>query len=728
MAVKHSSLTLFRRIPTWVSQNSHFSSLSCAVNFQPTQESDQSQLNSADFETKIKFLKNNLNPDRLLTVLDCTPDLNSSIKLFKWASLQKRFNHTADTYHSMILKLGMAGNVEEVEGFCHEMVREKCCSFDKSLLALIDSFLSNRRFSEALRVLHVMNSTTFKPSIIVFNSLMCALVEGKRDFKDVLFVYKELVKAGIPPNIETLNYLLEALFESDRVDAAMDQYNRLDKKGCKLNIRTFQIVIRGLACKDRLEESISVLEEMFQCGCEPDSCFYACLIPLFCSVCNLEIGLRLFKMMRDFEIAPDATTYGAVISCLCEYLHLDDAIKIFEVMVDSSLLPDHQVFRDIIIGLCKLNRLKEARIFLEERNISDTTLHNEVLQSYCDNGNFFEAKRVIDGLFGVGITDARSWNIMIRYLCEDERVIRAMTYLCTMVKSSFDPNSATYSALILGYCKIGKVVHALDLFCFMRSKSWVLDSVSYAEFIECLCHGGITLEAAKVFSYMSSKSCGLHPDSFCLLIENICASRGVNEAIKLVSMANYTSTVSLRAIYKIILRGLRKSGEESYSLMILSKMVVIGCTLDVETYCNVLRCMSSLNLTDDCISIFNLMLRGELIPDSETLACLLSCLAKHSQLHLVFPVMDNLVSKSEILDSTMYNILIHGLWREGYKIEAKQLLDLMLEKGWVPDSTTHALLMGSAQRKQTVVENSAKEDFGIQDNVSIILEDGLSYM
>lgn len=196
-------------------------------------------------------------------------------------------------------------------------------------------------------------------------------------------------------------------------------------------------------------------------------------------------------------------------------------------------------------------------------------------------------------------------------------------------------------------------------------------------------------------------------------------------AIRLLSLTYYTRTTSLCATYNSILRGLRKSGEENYSLMILSKMIVMGCAFDVETYCNFLRCMSPLNRTDDCISLFNLMLKENSMPDSETLACLLSCSAKHSQLHLIFPSIDNLVCKFEILDSTMFNILIDGLWREGFESEAKQLLDLMLEKGWVPDTTTHALLMGSIQRIQTTSNNSAKEDFGIQDNVSIILEEGL---
>lgn len=708
MAVKLSSLTLRKRIPNWVFVNAYFSSQSCAIKLKSTQEFDLSQLNSPDYEAKIEFLKNKLHPDSLVSALNSTPDLNSSITLFKWASLQKRFNHTAQTYQMMILKLGMAGNVEEMEGFCIEMVREKCRGMDKSLLALISSFVSNHRLSEALRVLYVMNSTSFKPPIGVFNALMGVLVVGKRDFKDVLFVYKEMVKAGIIPNIETLNYLLEALLESGKVDAAMDQYGRLNKKGCKPNARTFQIMISGLVARNRVEESILVVEEMFQCGIEPDFCFYTCIIPIFCSLQKLEMGLRLFKMMKGANAAPASITYKAMIRCLCEHLHMDDAIKLLKEMIDSSLLPDHQVFMDVINGLCKSNRLTKARNILEENNIVDTSLHNALLESYCGKGNFTMGKDVFDEMSERNITDARSWNILIRYFCEDSRVNRALEYLCRMVISSFEPDSATYSALLLGYCKIGEVMCALDMFYHIRSKCFVLDSVSYAEFVDCLCRRGKIQEAANVLHYMSGKGCALQSTSFGLLTEKICASGDVNRAIKLLSMAGMTS---LSTTYNIILKGLCDSGREKHLWMLLSRMIVVGCAFDVETYCILLRCMSSLNRKDECVTLFNLMLSEDLRPDSETLACLLSCLANDLQVHLILPSISKL---AEILDSNTCNILIDSLWKEGYESEASHLL----EKGWVRD----ALLVG---RKETVCGNFVVENSGIQDNVSCILEEGL---
>ncbi|KAL6552324.1 hypothetical protein OROHE_007688 [Orobanche hederae] len=729
MPVKLSYLTLFRRIPNWVSRNAHLSSLSCEIKLQASQESDQIHSNPTDFEAKNQLLKNKLHPDSLASVLDTTSDLNSSTNLSKYAPLQKRFEHTAESYQMMILKLGMAGNLEEMEGFCNEMVMAKFRGFDKSLLALIHSFVSHHRLSEALRVLYVMNSSSVKPSIGISNALMGALVEGKRDFKDVLFVYKEMVKSGVGPNVDTLNYLLEALLESGRVDLAIDQYKRMEKKGCVPNIRTFQILVSGLAARNRLEESTFVLEEMFRFQCEPDSGFYSCIIPIFCSLNNPEIGLRLFKMMKASNIAPDSVTYVAMIKCLCEHYHLDDAILLFKEMINSGLLPDHRLCLDVVNALCKLNRLVEAEKFLEEQNIMDSCPHNALLEFYCDSRNFTTAKVMFDKMFERNITDSRSWNILIRFLCEEGAIHKALEYLSRMFISCSPPDSVTYSALILGNCKMGNIFRALDLFSHVRSNSWVLDSVTYSECVECLCKRENIQEAVQVFRYMSGQGCSLESTTFSVLIDGICATGEVNRAVNLLSLAYYyTGTASLGAsAYASILRGLSKPGQENNVLVMFARMMIaLGSAFDMETYCILVRCMSCLNRTGDCVYLLNLMISEGLVPDSQTLACLLSCLAKYSKLHLVLPFMVKLgTSKSETLDSSMYNLLIGGLWREGYRDEARRFLDLMLDKGWVPDASTHALLVMGSIGIDEAAGRKAKESSGGRDYVSCILEEGL---
>ncbi|PIA34329.1 hypothetical protein AQUCO_03800137v1 [Aquilegia coerulea] len=196
------------------------------------EETDQNSLNSSDFEVKIRFLKNKLNTENLIQVLDSTKDLNSSIKIFKWASNKKRFYHTADTYFWVILKLGMVGNVKDMEFFCNEMIKGKCPHVEEAFASLIDSFAKNHRLDEALKVLEIMNLGKIKPSIRLCNVLLRTLIEEKRDLQSILFAYKEIVKAGIIPNVETLNYLIEILCENDKMESALDQYRRMNKKGC----------------------------------------------------------------------------------------------------------------------------------------------------------------------------------------------------------------------------------------------------------------------------------------------------------------------------------------------------------------------------------------------------------------------------------------------------------------------------------------------------------------
>lgn len=118
-----------------------------------------------------------------------------------------------------------------------------------------------------------------------------------------------------------------------------------------------------------------------------------------------------------------------------------------------------------------------------------------------------------------------------------------------------------------------------------------------------------------------------------------------------------------------------------------------------------------------------MMVNNGLIPDADRLFDQLSFIANHSQLTMISSAIDR-ISDGEILNPAMYSILITGLLKEGKEREAHRLLDSMLEKGWVPDATTHNLLIGSDVREgrgqAMLFDNSTAED-----SVSNILAEGL---
>ncbi|GAV68475.1 PPR domain-containing protein/PPR_2 domain-containing protein/PPR_3 domain-containing protein [Cephalotus follicularis] len=723
MAVKLSSFTISKRIPKWVNQNAFISSLSCANSIQKDPETDQSSPKATDFEAKIQFLSHKLYPDTLIQVLDRTHDLNSAVRIFKWAALQKRFNHTVDSYYWMILKLGLAGRVKEMEELCQNMMKDRCPGVEQAIVLLIDSFVNQSRLDEAVRVLVHMNSGGYKASVDVFNVVLGAVVKEKRGFEDVLFVYKEMVRAGVAPNLDTLNYLLEALFESNRAESALDQFRRLSNKGCIPNSRTFEIVVRGLIEKNYVDDSVKILHEMFELGCQPDLSFFNCIIPLFCRENKLDEIARLFSMMRASNFVLDLVVYGELISCLCKNLWLDDASNILQEMMKYDLTPTANVFVDIVNGLCKVRKFDEAMKLLEDKCSHLTSPYNVLLECYCNSGKIFTAKILLEKMSERKTADCHSWNVLLRWICENVGIKKANELLGRMIISSISPDCSTYSALVIGNCRLSKYEDALKLFHRVHATFSALDSLSYSKLVEGLCQVGRIKEAADIFCYMSSNGCSLQSSLFNSLIKSLCGTGKVDDPIKLLWWAFNTGTSCTNATYSILMNGLFNSKRYRDLLVVLSQMLIRGYTLDVEAYCILIRSMIAENRTEDCALFFKLMVCECLLPNLETVYDLLSYLASHSQLHTVSIAIDKLISNGEILNSRMYNLLIYGLWKEGFNSEACRLLDLMLEKGWVPDSMTHQLLIGSFPTEEA--ERGTFSYSTLQDNVTDILAEGL---
>ncbi|KAJ4982144.1 hypothetical protein NE237_032981 [Protea cynaroides] len=670
MSAKLLQFITSKQIFRWVSVKTYISSNLCATDFQNSTENDQNQSDNTEVQSKVVLLKNELCPDKLIRVLDSTANLNAAVKIFKWASLQKRFRHTAGTYSWIIMKLGMAGNIREMDFFCNEMIKEKCSYSEEALVPVIDSFVRHHKLAEALKVVEVMKLGNYTPSVITYNVMLGSLVKEGSDFLSVLFLYKEMVKDGIVPNVDTLNYLLEALFRANRIASAIDQFRRMSMKGCSPNSRTFEIMITSLCARNQVDESILLLNEMLEQRSIGDKKFYDVTIPLFCRVNRPDQGIRLLRMMRSSGFLPESFVYGLLIRCLCENLELDEAIKLFEDMIESDLTPEADVYVDIMKGFCKVGQFSETRHFLDENSISEIDPQNALLVGYCNAGNFFEAYSYLQTMVERNIADSFSWSILIRMLCENGGVGKAFEVLSRMIISSYVPECAIYSALVVGQCKVKKYEEALKLFYGVCAKYWLLDHASYAELVEGLCQMKKIQEATEVLQYMSSSGCPLRASSLNVLIETFCLTGKVDEAIRVRSLA-YSSGIACSPLaYATIMHWLCNTNRAKYISVVFSQMLVEGCTLDVETYHVLINGMCMWNRTNDCALLFGQMVAYGLAPNSKALNKLLLFMAYHSQLHTITHALEKLASKDDVLSPEIYNMLINGLLNEGQKHDA----------------------------------------------------------
>ncbi|XP_076955988.1 uncharacterized protein LOC143631005 [Bidens hawaiensis] len=658
---------------------SHASSLS-HPNY--TQSDD---LNSSQYHSKVQSLSQNLHPETLISILSSTHDLDSSLRLFKWVSLQTQFRHTPDTYYHIIFKLGLASRIDEMEGFCTELVKSGCGFQDseQTLVTLVDNFIVHRKFDEALRVFSVMCFNGYKPSVSVINRLLNALVEEKKGIKCVLFVYKEMVKLRICPNTETLNLLIQALFDADRVDSVVDQCSRMRKKGCYANSRTYKIVVSGLIGKNVTDKAIVVLNEVIESDCDFDLRFFSCVLPLLFEMNECEIGLRLFEKMRRLNIVPDLLVYEVLIQYYARNLCLDNVAGLLNETIRRDLKVSSRVFFDLVNGFCKLNKLHEAKRFLEEHQVTDADSYNVVLEGYCQGGGYADVTQLFRQMIDKSITNSLSWNIIISYLSENQRFDIVYKALTRMIVSGYVPDSIAYSALIIAKCKSNEVNDAVNLFHHVREEQLVIDS-----------------------------------SSFSMLIKGLCLNGKINEVVNLLQYGSHYGLSCSSEDYNIIMKSMSTLSTSNSHLTIVGRMIVEGCPLSSETYNQIIKSMSDHQRSTECVLYLNRMVNEGLLPDTEILLISLSFLAQKLKLHAVLPAIHKLLSVNDhrVLNHAICNVLINGLWKEGYKREARLVLDVILENGWVPDALTHRLLVSSGF--------SEGDEDDTQDEITNILSEG----
>uniref|UniRef100_A0A0E0KK54 Pentacotripeptide-repeat region of PRORP domain-containing protein n=1 Tax=Oryza punctata TaxID=4537 RepID=A0A0E0KK54_ORYPU len=678
---------------------------------------------SSEFGSAIRSLRSNPQPERLAHILDSASDFSLALRIFRWAAYQRMPIHTVDTYACMIVKLGDAGNHHDIGEFLKEMVRLDVPGLEKVMNDLVQFLSGKNRFDEALLVIQHASSGNFKLSVSSCNGVLCGLVKEGRGLRPFMRAYMEVVKAGVLPDVETLNWLIEVLCEAGHLELALVQFDKMSKKRCIPNSHTFKILITALCSHGRADESADVFDKMLQLRCIPDSSFCVQVLPLFCKFNKLKEARKLHQMMKEYNLQSDQHLCSTLIRCLCENQLLDDAVTTFNEMIASGHAPMRSTFVNIVDCYCTLGQFHKAVNFLEENDVAEIEAYNVLVRSLCKIGRLQDSVNYLTELHSRGLANCQSWNIVIAQFCNNGNIRRASELICRMIVSSFTADESTYSSVVSCYCKLGLYKNALDMFSRLDVSNLSLNSESFSQLVESLCHMKKIQEAAEVFKYHCKRGCSLTSESLEMLIQESCMVGMIREAIKMRSLAVCTGTSCSFTTYNTIFRALLHSKKKDV-LLLFAHMLMEGCLLNEYTYNCILRCFLTRETIFEAAILFNRMVKDGFVPDQETFELLVPDMALSSLLNMISESLLTVVNIDGMMNPRISNIIIYGLIKEGFKSEACKFLDQMIEKGSVPDSRTHSILLSSSgleESREIDEVNHAVDD----DNVSNILLEGL---
>ncbi|KAG4997391.1 hypothetical protein JHK85_028830 [Glycine max] len=299
-----------------------------------------------------------------------------------------------------------------------------------------------------------------------------------------------------------------------------------------------------------------------------------------------------------------------------------------------------------------------------------------------------------------------------------------------MENKGYNPNSKTFEILVKGLIESGRVneaatvitaVHkenkveeAVKLFKMMKDSDFVPDSFICKVLVWCFCNNLRLDSAVGLINEMIESGMPPKHDVLVDMMNCSCELGKINEAIMFLEDTQVHETAPFNTLLEgccNAVSGLSDIKHSQDAIEVFHYMSMKRCSLHSLSFYKLIKCVCDSGQVNE-----------GLIPDPDRLFDQLSFITNHSQLSMISSAIDR-ISDGDILNPAMFGFLITVLLKEGKEHEARQLLDSMLEKGWLPDATTHYLLIGSDVRERSktmLFDNSAS-----LDSVSNIPAEGL---
>lgn len=229
--------------------------------------------------------------------------------------------------------------------------------------------------------------------------------------------------------------------------------------GIEPNVNTYNVLLNGICrrSEDRLETTIreaeNLLDEMRQRGIDPDVTSYSIVLHVYSRAHKPVLCLDKLKLMKDKGIFPTVASYTCVVKCLCSCGHIDDAEMLLDEMVHGGVSPSAATYNCFFI---EYRGRKDGDSALKlYRRMKDDSLCLPSMQTYNILVGMFVklnrmeiVKEVWDDMKDSGGgPDLDSYTLLIHGLCEKQMWREACQYFEEMIEKGIVPNKVTFETL-----------------------------------------------------------------------------------------------------------------------------------------------------------------------------------------------------------------------------------------------------------------------------------------
>lgn len=414
--------------------------------------------------------------------------------------------------HSMILKMGYAGNVY-------------------SGSALLDMYAKCERVEDAYMVFKRIPER----NAVSWNALIAAYVQAG-DLGTVFWLFDCMEQEGVKADDGTFSPLLTSLDDPEFYKLATQIHGKIIKHGLAFNNTVCNALLTSYSECGSIEDAKRVFDGAVGTR---DLVTWNSMLASYLIHKKEELAFKLFMDMQWLGFEPDIYTYTSVISACFDGAHKNHGKSLHGLVIKRGLEESVPISNALIAMHLKSNNgsMEEAILIFNSMETKDRVSWNSILTGLSQIGLSEDALKFFGRMrSAVEDIDHYTFSAVLRS-CSDIATLQLGQQVHVLaVKSGFESNEYVASSLIFvysrcgiiedarksfedtpqdspiawnsiifGYAQHGQGNFALDLFYLMMERRVKPDHITFVAVLTACSHIGLLEEGCKLLKSMESE-------------------------------------------------------------------------------------------------------------------------------------------------------------------------------------------------------------------------------
>ncbi|XP_065850130.1 pentatricopeptide repeat-containing protein At2g17525, mitochondrial-like [Euphorbia lathyris] len=472
------------------------------------------------------------------------------------------------------------------------------------------------------------------------------------------------------------------------------------------NEHIFLTIIRGLGRARRIRDAMKILDLISNFGEKPS-------LKIFNSILNvlvkedIDLARKFYRIkMMGSGVQGDDYTYGILMKGLCLTNRIGDGFKLLQVMKTRDVNPNVVVYNTLLHALCKNGKLGRARSLMNEIEDPNDVTFNILMSAYCKEHNLVQALVMLEKCFDSGfVPDVITVTKVVESLCNVGRLSEAVEVFDRVESKGGKVDVVAHNTLLKGFCSLGKVKVGYGLLKEMERKGCLPNVDTYNTLIFGFCNSGMFDSALDMFNDMKTDGITWNFDTYDMLIKGLFSGGRIEDGFKILELmeagewkASWTGQISP---YNSVLYDLYKKNLSDEALEFLIKMRSLF-TKAVDRSLRILNLCETGDIDGAKIVFSEGGSLNVLVYDS-----LIRALCEKGRLREALELMNEMVECGYVPVASTFNGLICGFCEQGRDGSALKLLDEMVSRGCLVDRGSYSDVIDVLCRKGNLQKASS---------------------